>query len=153
MEAYWSLIPFLIVVFGAALTGAFFMPGEWYKSLNKPSWTPPDWLFAPAWTVLYAMIAVAGWFVWQNEGWSAALMVWLANLVFNAAWSWFMFGRRQIQSALIDAVAMLVTIVAFIVLTKDTTPVAALLFLPYLAWVAFATALNYSILIRNRKPV
>lgn len=153
MEAYFSLIPFLIIVFGAALTGAFFMPGEWYRSLDKPAWTPPDWLFAPAWTVLYAMIAVAGWFVWQNEGWVVALLVWAANIVFNAAWSWLMFGRRQIQAALFDSLAMLITIIAFIALTKSTTPVAALLFLPYLAWVAFASALNYAILVRNPKPV
>ena len=153
MAAYLSLIPFLVVVFGAALTGAFFMPGEWYKSLNKPTWTPPDWLFAPAWTVLYIMIAVAGWLVWQTEGWGAALIVWSANLIFNAAWSWLMFGRRQIGIALIDALAMLLTIMAFVALTRGATPIAALLFLPYLAWVAFASALNYSILIKNRRSV
>lgn len=153
MAAYLSLIPFLVVVFGAALTGAFFMPGEWYKSLNKPTWTPPDWLFAPAWTVLYIMIAVAGWLVWQTQGWGAALIVWSANLIFNAAWSWLMFGRRQIGIALIDALAMLLTIMAFVALTRSATPIAALLFLPYLAWVAFASALNYSILIKNRRSV
>ncbi|MEM7746632.1 MAG: TspO/MBR family protein [Pseudomonadota bacterium] len=152
MEAYVSLIPFLIIVFAAALTGALFMPGEWYKSLSKPTWTPPDWLFAPAWTVLYAMIAVAGWLVWQTEGWTVALFFWIANIIFNAAWSWLMFGRQQIQAALYDALAMLLTIIAFIALTKDSVPIAAGLFVPYLAWVAFATALNYAILIRNPRP-
>ncbi|MEM9356982.1 MAG: TspO/MBR family protein [Pseudomonadota bacterium] len=153
MEAYLSLIPFLVVVFGAAMTGAFFMPGEWYRSLSKPTWTPPDWLFAPAWTVLYIMIAVAGWLVWQSEGLGTAIIVWSANIIFNAAWSWLMFGRRQIGTALLDALAMLLTIIAFVALTRSTTPVAALLFLPYLAWVAFASALNYSIFTMNPRPV
>ena len=152
MQDYISLIPFVVAVFGAATTGAFFMPGEWYKSLNKPTWTPPDWLFAPAWTVLYLMIAVAGWLVWLSQGWGGALLVWIANIIFNAAWSWLMFGRRKIGFALFDALAMLITIIVFIALTQATTPLAALLFLPYLAWVAFATALNYSILVKNPQP-
>ena len=149
MSDWLSLLPFIAAVFAVALSGAVFMPGDWYRSLKKPSWTPPDWLFAPAWTILYVMIAVAGWLVWKAAGVGAALVVWALNLLFNGAWSWLMFGRRDIRTALYDAIAMLVTIVAFIALTWPISTTAAWLFVPYLAWVTFATALNASILSRN----
>ncbi len=149
MLEWLSLAPFLAAVFIVALSGARFMPGAWYASLEKPPWTPPNWLFAPAWTALYLVIAIAGWLVWQREGLGMALGLWGANLVFNAAWSWLMFGRRRIAAALADAIAMLLTIVAFIGTAWPSSQTAALLFLPYLAWVTFAAALNYEILRRN----
>jgi benzodiazapine receptor len=150
MSDWISLLPFIAAVFIVASSGAVFMPGAWYRSLEKPSWTPPDWLFAPAWTVLYVMIAIAGWLVWKSDGLGPALWVWIVNLVLNGAWSWLMFGRRQIGAALVDAVGMFVTIVAFMVLAWPSSETATWLFAPYLAWVAFATALNASILSRNR---
>ena len=150
MPDWLSLLPFVGAVIAVAMSGAVFMPGEWYRSLNKPSWTPPSWLFAPAWSVLYLLIAIAGWLVWTSAGLSAALAVWALNLVFNGLWSWLMFGRRQIGVALIDAVAMLVTIVIFKLLARPLNETAMWLFAPYLVWVAFATALNASILQRNR---
>lgn len=149
MADWITLLPFLAAVFVVALSGALFMPGDWYKSLDKPSWTPPDWLFAPAWTLLYILIAIAGWLVWKQAGFGAALAVWAANLIFNGAWSWLMFGRRNIALALLDACAMLATIIAFIALAQPNSGTAAALFVPYLAWVLFATALNWSILQRN----
>jgi len=147
-----SLLVFIGIVFAAALSGAVFMPGAWYRALDKPAWTPPDWLFAPAWALLYVLIAVAGWLVWQADGLGVALALWVSNLVFNAAWSWIMFGRHNIAGAFADAVAMLVTIAGFIAVVAPVSPIAALLFLPYLVWVLFATALNWSILKRNRQP-
>ncbi|MDX2288945.1 MAG: TspO/MBR family protein [Hyphomicrobiaceae bacterium] len=150
MMADWTtFLPFLAAVFVVALSGAIFMPGPWYKTLEKPSWTPPDWLFAPAWLVLYVAIAVAGWRVWQADGIGLALGVWGLNLVFNAAWSWLMFGRRQIGLALADALAMLATIIAFMALAWPISQQATWLFAPYLAWVAFASLLNWAILRRN----
>lgn len=151
MEASLSLIPFLAVVALVALSGAVFKPGVWYKSLDKPPWTPPDWLFPVAWTSLYIMIAVAGWIVWRVEGLQLALCLWTANLVLNGMWSWLMFGRRRIDYALIDAVGMLVTIAGFMVTSWTVSGWAALLFLPYLIWVGFAVALNWAILQRNGK--
>lgn len=147
-----SFLPFIAIVIGVAASGAIFMPGEWYRSLNKPSWTPPSWLFAPAWSILYLMIAIAGWLVWRAAGFGPALAVWALNLVFNAAWSWLMFGRRQIAVALLDALAMFVTIVAFIILAWPISTGASWLFVPYLAWVSFAAALNANILKRNPTP-
>ena len=83
MPDWLSLLPFVGAVIAVAMSGAVFMPGEWYRSLNKPSWTPPSWLFAPAWSVFYLLIAIAGWLVWTSAGLSAALAVWALNLVFN----------------------------------------------------------------------
>ncbi len=125
------------------------MPGSWYAALHKPRWTPPDWLFGPAWTVLYVMIAIAGWLVWSVEGVGVALAVWGSNIVFNGLWSWLMFRRHRIGLAFVDATAMLLTILAFIVIARPISPTAALLFIPYLGWVAFAAALNFDILRRN----
>ena len=149
LTTWFSLIPFLGLVAAAALSGARFMPGAWYAALNKPKWTPPDWLFPPAWTVLYLMIAIAGWLVWRVQGVAPALGFWALNLVFNALWSWLMFDRHRIGWALIDALAMLTTIICFILVSRAVEPRASLLFLPYLGWVAFATALNFTILQRN----
>lgn len=149
MSNWVSLLPFLAIVGAAAASGAIFMPGSWYASLRKPAWTPPDWLFGPAWTVLYIMIAVAGWLVWSAEGFGIALAVWGGNIILNAVWSWLMFGRHRIDLAFLDAMAMLITIIAFVAAAKASSSTAALLFIPYLAWVVFAAALNYEIWRRN----
>ena len=150
MNNWLSFLPFLAVVVAVGLSGAIFRPGDWYLRLDKPSWTPPSWAFGPAWTALYVMIAIAGWLVWQQEGFGFALAIWSVNIIFNAAWSWLMFGRRRIDLALADAGAMLVTIVMFITAALPVSPAAAALFVPYLLWVVFATALNFSIWQRNR---
>jgi tryptophan-rich sensory protein len=150
LNGWLSILPFLAIVVLVGLSGALFRPGEWYRQLDKPSWTPPPWAFGPAWTALYVMIAIAGWIVWQREGFSFAFAIWSLNLVLNAAWSWLMFGRRRIDLALADASAMLVTILMFIAATWEHAHAAALLFIPYMLWVSFATALNLSIFQRNR---
>ena len=144
MTHWLSFLPFLAIVAAVAVSGAVFMPGDWYKSLDKPTWTPPDWLFAAAWTVLYLMIAIAGWLIWQSQGIGLALGMWVANLIFNGVWSWLMFGRHKIGAALADANAMLITIIGFI-----ANQTAASLFLPDMAWAAFATMLNYAIFRMN----
>lgn len=149
MSDWLTLLPFLAAVVIVAASGALFMPGAWYKTLDKPVWTPPDWLFGPAWTILYVLIAIAGWRVWSVAGFATALVVWCVNLAFNAAWSWLMFGKRRMDLALADAIAMLITIVAFIALALPRDRTAAYLFVPYLVWVLYATALNWSILRRN----
>ncbi len=150
MNNWLSFLPVLAIVVLVGLSGAIFQPGDWYRRLDRPSWTPPSWVFGPAWTALYVMIAIAGWLVWRVEGFSFAFAIWSLNIVLNAAWSWLMFGRRRIDLALADAAAMLVTIIMFIASARQNTPVAALLFIPYMLWVAFATALTFSIWQRNR---
>ncbi len=144
-----GLLPFIALVAAAAMTGAMFQPGPWYASLSKPWWTPPNWAFPVVWTTLYIMIAAAGWLVWRAEGVGLALVLWVAQLVFNAAWSWIMFSRREIALALVDAVAMWVAILAFIIVAWPVSRTVSLLFLPYMAWVSTAIALNWAVLARN----
>jgi translocator protein len=149
MNKWVSLLPFLSAVAVIGFSGAIFRPGDWYRALDKPSWTPPSWLFRPAWTILGVMIALAGWTAWRHQGFGFALAVWIVNLGCSAAWSWFMFRKHRIDLALIDAGAILTTIVIFILAALPTSSTAALLFAPYLLWVAFATALTFSLLRRN----
>ena len=98
MTSLLGLMAFIGLCFLTALSGAFFMPGEWYRGLAKPSWNPPDWAFAPAWTVLYIMIAVSGWMVWREAGIAGAalpLAVYVVQLLFNAGWSAVFFGMQR----------------------------------------------------------
>lgn len=145
MAYYGSLLVFLAVVFAAASSGAIFEPGSWYDQLNKPSWTPPDWAFPVAWTILYIMIAVAGWLAWKAGGFSAAIAIWAVGLALNAAWSYFMFGRQDITLALYDVIGLWLATAAFIVAAWNIDVRASYLFMPYLVWVSFAGALNYEV--------
>lgn len=145
MARYLSLIVFIALVLAAATTGIQFSPGEWYAALNKPSWTPPNWAFPVAWTILYLMIAVAGWLAWRAGGFGPAVIVWAAGLVLNALWSYLMFGRHDIALALIDIGLLWIAIAAFIYATWDLNRTASYLFVPYLAWVTFAAALNFEV--------
>ena len=145
MSKYLSLIPFVLLVMVAAGSGAVFQTGPWYEALNKPVWTPPNWLFPVAWTVLYFMIAIAGWLAWKADGIGPAVIVWGAGLVLNALWSYFMFGRHDIALALVDVTGLWIATALFIGLTWTVAPTAAYLFVPYLVWVSFAAALNFEV--------
>ncbi len=145
MSRNYALLFFLGLTALAAYSGAQFMPAAWYEALAKPEWTPPNWVFGPAWTVLYIMIAFAGWQVWRYQGLGLALLLWFAQLGLNAAWSYLMFDQHDITAALIDIGAMWLTIVAFIFVARKVSTIAALLFVPYLLWVTYAGALNAAI--------
>ncbi len=145
-----ALLGFLGLNFLAALSGAWFRPGAWYQGLAKPWWRPPDWLFGPAWAVLYTLIAVAGWLVWQRDGVGTPILVYLVSLGFNAGWSAIFFGLRRIDWALLWILGLWLSIVAVIATFAPVSTTAAVLLLPYLAWVAFAAALNGSIWRLNR---
>jgi len=142
---YSGLLVFLALVALTAWSGATFLPGPFYAALQKPDWTPPDQVFAPAWAVLYLMIALAGWIVWRAQGLGPALWVWLVQLVLNASWSWIMFGRKQIDWALFDVGLLWLAILAFIVVAWPVRRSAALLFVPYFLWVTYAAALNFEL--------
>lgn len=114
-----GLAGFVAVCLLAAMSGAFFRPGAWYLALPKPSWTPPNWLFPVAWSILYLLIAVAGWLVWRTAGFSGAglaLGVYGLHLVFNALWSALFFGAHRIDLAFGDLVAMWLSLVGTIAL-------------------------------------
>ncbi|HML28104.1 MAG TPA: tryptophan-rich sensory protein [Hyphomicrobium sp.] len=140
-----SLIVFAGLVVLAASSGASFMPGEWYAALSKPEWTPPNWVFPVAWTILYILIAVAGWLAFRAGGWTPAILAWSVGLVLNALWSYLMFGRHEIALALVDLCALWVMIVVFIIAAWPLSRSASYLFLPYWAWVTFAGALNFAV--------
>jgi tryptophan-rich sensory protein len=146
------LAAFIVANASAAATAALSRPGEWYRKLDKPSWRPPDWLFAPVWTALYAMIALSGWLVWRQAGFAGAalpLTAYALQLILNALWTPVFFGLRRPDLALIEMVMVLASIVATIVLFHSVSRAAAWLLVPYLAWVSFASALNFSIWRRN----
>jgi translocator protein len=145
-----ALLVFIVLVAAAALTGAQFEPGAWYSQLARPAWTPPNQLFAPVWSALYLAIAVAGWRVWRvARGVPASLQLWGVQLVLNLLWSWLFFGLHRPRLALLDSVLLLLSIVAFIATARRHSMVASWLFVPYMAWVAFATALNLAIVRLN----
>lgn len=138
-----GLLAFVAIVAAISFSASQFRPGAWYAGLAKPDWTPPNSVFAPVWTLLYLMIAVAGWRAWLKVGtFSLPPAFWVLQIIFNGAWSWLFFGRHEIGMALADLAAMWIAILGFIVATWRIDRPAALLFLPYLAWVSFAGALN-----------
>ena len=143
-----------LCVGGGALIGVTTQGGDspWYASLNKPSWTPPGWVFAPVWTTLYAAMGVAAWLVWREGGWRQQrlpLIVFLVQLTLNFAWSLVFFGLHQITWAFVDIVALWLLIVMTIRVFVRVQQPAAWLLAPYLAWVSFATVLNAAIVWMN----
>ena len=141
-----QLLVFVVGVVGIGwLIGATNLPGAWYASLAKPGFVPPNWAFPVAWTILYIMIAVAGWRTFRRDPSGKAMLVWFTQLALNFAWSPVMFTMHQIGAALVILVGLLVAIVAYIVLETSRDKLAAALFVPYAVWVAFAGTLNAAI--------
>ncbi len=150
MNGWISLLGFLVLVIGGGLAvGHVTAPGEWFAGLVKPSFNPPGWIFGPVWTVLYVLIAVAGWrsFERNRRGWPMRL--WWAQLALNFAWSPVFFTAHRIRLALLVILLMLAAILGFIVMAWRQDRVAAWLFVPYAAWVAFASVLNAAIFALN----
>lgn len=138
------LAPCLAVsAIGAAATAT--SVGTWYQTLAKPPFNPPDWVFAPVWTTLFFMMALAGWRVWRRDGLRQArwaLTLFALQLALNLAWSVVFFGYRSIGAALAEIVVLLLAILATTVVFWQRDRVAGMLFVPYAGWVAFATVLN-----------
>jgi len=149
---FWTALPFLGLVLLASSTGAIFKPGVWYRELNKPSWTPPDWLFPVAWAALFVMMAYAAWRVWQLDGIGLPLVLWGVQLCLNTLWSAVFFGMKRLGLALIELMAMWVAIAATVIAFAQIDLLAAALLAPYLVWVSFAGALNFSIMRRQGSP-
>jgi tryptophan-rich sensory protein len=145
-----GLFAWLLVVFAAAAVGAFASASatEFYRDLVRPSWAPPGWLFGPVWTVLYALMGVAAWLVWRARGFGGArraLLVFVVQLAANAQWTWLFFAWRQGGLAFAEILLLLALILATIVLFWRVSRLAAVLLLPYLLWVSFASALTLSV--------
>lgn len=144
------LVLFLLLVVGGGLViGYLTAPDEWYAQLDKPLFNPPGWLFGPVWTALYVLIAVAGWRIWRRGAGGWPMKLWWAQLALNFLWSPVFFAAHRIGLAFGVIVVLLAVIVAFIVAARPHDRAAAWLFVPYAAWVAFATVLNASIFVLN----
>lgn len=146
-------VVWLALTFGAAALGARFLPDEWYRQLKKPTWNPPNTIFAPVWTILYLLMAAAAWLVWRRYGISGAalpLTLFIVQLVLNAAWTWLFFGRHQTRGALVDIAVLWVVILTTLISFWNLEPLAGVLLVPYLAWVSFAACLNWTIWRMNR---
>lgn len=141
-----SLAIFILLTVLAASFGASFQPGDWYAHLDKPPWTPPNAIFAPVWSALYLVIAIAGWRLWRATGrFVAPLQIWMAQLFLNALWSFLFFGIHRMDLAFVDIAVLLAAIAAFIVTARRHSAAASWLFVPYALWVAFAAALNFTV--------
>jgi translocator protein len=149
----WVFFIFLLACGPAAATGAMFSPGEWYRSLKKPGWTPPDWVFPVAWTTLYLCMALAGERVARQAGIETlagpALGFWALQIGLNTLWTPVFFGLRRMRAGMLVLSLMWVAVAATLVTFWQVDWVAGVLFLPYLAWVTIAGALNYSVMTLN----
>jgi len=140
----WAALPaFIAIAFAAALPGALWPPGEWYASLQRPAYAPPNWVFGPVWTLLYLGIAVAGWLVWRARGLrSTQFGLWLAQLSLNALWTPLFFGLNWLGVALVEMALLLLLIALCMRSFHPVSRTASWLMFPYLLWVSFAWVLN-----------
>jgi tryptophan-rich sensory protein len=145
------LIAIAVPVGTGALAGYFTASGvdTWYRTIEKPAWNPPDAVFAPVWTTLYILMGIAFYLVWKSnvapELKRRATVMWIVQLVLNAAWSFLFFNRHAIGLALIEIIILWLAILLTIILFARIRKVAAWLLVPYISWVSFATILTYTI--------
>ncbi|WP_282045726.1 TspO/MBR family protein [Roseibium album] len=141
---------FLVVVIGMGIfVGTQSAPGSWYQELEKPVFNPPNWIFAPVWTVLYVFIAVAGWRTFLRAPRSMAMKFWYGQMALNWIWSPVFFVLHLTWAAFAVIAAMLILIVLFVGKNWRADRVSAALFLPYALWVGFAGLLNFSLALLN----
>ena len=145
---YLALAGWIAACFAASAVGAFFMPGEWYAQLSKPAWNPPNWIFGPVWTALYLMMAVAAWRIWRLGGFGGQrrpLILFFIQLALNAAWSPLFFGLKEPGLAFAEILVLWLAIVLTIAAFRRADRLAAGLLVQYLAWVSFASVLNFTL--------
>ncbi|MEM8542340.1 MAG: TspO/MBR family protein [Pseudomonadota bacterium] len=141
-----TLIAFIaLCVGGGSLVGLQNLPGEWYDGLTKPFFNPPNWIFGPVWTLLYLMIAIAGWRTWMRASDSGVMILWFAQLALNLTWSPVFFTYHWMLPAALIIIAMVVLTISFIIKSWADDRAASWLMVPYLAWISFATILNLSL--------
>lgn len=154
MPNYFKLIISLVLPQLAGGLGAFFTITSiesWYVTLNKPSWNPPNWLFGPAWTILYILMGIACFLIWKSDHSlkKPLLKLYAVQLILNALWSPAFFGMESPLMGLLVIIPLWIAILLCILRFKKVSPVASGLMVPYLLWVTFATSLNMAILILN----
>ena len=146
----WTLfLTYLAACGAAAATGAMFQPGVWYEGLQKPSWTPAKWVFPVAWTTLYLLMSLAAMRVAQIEGSGQALAFWSLQIAFNTLWTPVFFGLHRMRAAMVVMVFLWLSVAATTWAFFGQDLIAGLMFLPYLAWVTIAGALNFTVMRLN----
>lgn len=154
-RACTSLIMFIILCLGLGIFASYWTNqtvSTWYLELIKPSWTPPGWIFGPVWTVLYIMIAISGWLIYQadySHRRSIALVFYGGQLFLNFIWSFLFFSLKSPISGLIDILLLSLLILLTIIKAWPVRPLASILLIPYLIWVVYATSLNTGIWLLN----
>jgi benzodiazapine receptor len=149
MEYLALFLTYLAACGAAAATGAMFQPGEWYRGLSKPRWTPPDWLFPVAWTVLYLSMSAAAARVAMLPDTGQALALWSVQIALNTLWTPVFFGLRRIGAGLVIIGLLWLAVAATMVAFWQHDWIAGALFVPYLVWVTVAGMLNRSVWYRN----
>jgi tryptophan-rich sensory protein len=140
---------FLVACLSAGSTGGLFPPGKWYENLDKPPWTPPNWLFPVAWTTLYLLMAAAGARVAVSDGNAVAMALWSLQIALNGLWTPVFFGLRRLKLGLIVLIGLWLSVAATLLALWQVDWIAGLMFVPYLVWVSVAGALNFSVWRRN----
>jgi len=149
-QQFTGLVGWLVATGIAAFAGSMASrrSEDFYAQIEQPSWAPPSDVFGPVWTVLYILMAIAAWLVWRVGGFAharTALTLFLVQLVVNALWSWLFFAWRMGGAAFVDILLMWVLVAATIAAFWRHSRLAAALLLPYLAWITFAGALNFTV--------
>lgn len=146
----WGFLAWLALVLVAAAVGAVASADArtFYAELTLPAWAPPGWIFGPAWSLLYLLMAVSVWLVWRSHGWRGAragLALFVTQLACNALWSWLFFAWHRGAAAFAEVVLLWGLIAATVTGFRRLHRFAAALLLPYLAWVTYAAALTYAV--------
>ncbi|MCF4998747.1 sensory protein TspO [Pseudomonas syringae] len=141
---------FLLACAAAASTGILFKPGDWYASLVKPSFTPPNWVFPVAWTTIYLLLAWAGYRLSLIPGSQIVLALWAAQIALNTLWTPVFFGARHVFAGMVILVLLWLVVAAMVVMALQLDVITGLILFPYLVWLCVAAALNFSILRNNR---
>jgi tryptophan-rich sensory protein len=155
LQSALALAVSILICLGAAGLGSRFTTpaiGSWYLALRKPAWNPPNWVFAPVWTLLYLSMGTAAWLVWRRAGISGAklaLGLFALQLVLNVGWPAIFFAARRPGWAFLEIIILWLAILATTLSFHAVWPAAGWLMAPYLAWVSFAATLNYAIWMLN----
>lgn len=146
----WPLFfTYLAACCAAAATGAMFQPADWYKSLEKPWWTPPDWVFPVAWTTLYFCMAYSAMRVALLADSAQAMAFWALQIALNTLWTPVFFGLQRLRAAMVVMVFLWLAVAATTLAFLQMDTVAGVVIFPYLVWVSIAGALNFSVLRLN----
>ena len=150
---FLSFILFLLITYSASVIGGFVTVGfkePWYSLINKPSFNPPSWIFAPVWTILYLMMTIAIWLVWHSKNRDMnTIYIYFIHIVFNTTWSIVFFGLHKILFALFILMLLIYLIIILILRFRRVNMLSFYLMIPYLLWCGYALVLNFNLFLLN----